>query len=151
MALRMGMAVSQSLVYCRNALWDFSSTLRSVVKVLLGKKSADERLAAFLLSLSRRLRKRGLCPTDFFLSMSRHEIGNYLGLAVETVSRLFTRFQDEKLLKVDRKHVKLKDLPALEAIVSGAPAAQCFRAGFGGSAGDAQVRPAAGAGPVAGE
>jgi CRP/FNR family transcriptional regulator len=89
--------------------------------LLLGKKSAEERLAAFLLSMSRRLRKRGLCATDFFLSMSRHEIGNYLGLAVETVSRLFTRFQDEGLLRVDRKHVELLDLDTLEAIVFGAP------------------------------
>jgi len=88
--------------------------------LLLGKKSAEERLAAFLLSMSRRLRKRGLCPTDFYLSMSRHEIGNYLGLAVETVSRLFTRFQDEGLLKVDRKHVELLDLGAMEAVVAGA-------------------------------
>ena len=86
--------------------------------LLLGKKSAEERLAAFLLSLSRRLRKRGLSSTDFYLSMSRHEIGNYLGLAVETVSRIFTRFQDEGLLKVDRKHVQLLKLDALEAIVA---------------------------------
>lgn len=88
--------------------------------LLLGKKSADERLAAFLLSMSKRLHKRGLCATDFYLSMSRHEIGNYLGLAVETVSRLFTRFQDDGLLKVDRKHVELLDLDALESIVVGA-------------------------------
>ena len=86
--------------------------------LLLGKKSAEERLAAFLLSMSKRLHKRGLSPTDFYLSMSRHEIGNYLGLAVETVSRLFTKFQDEGLLKVDRKHVELLELDALEAIVT---------------------------------
>jgi len=86
--------------------------------LLLGKKSAEERLASFLLSMSRRLRKRGLCPTDFYLSMSRHEIGNYLGLAVETVSRLFTRFQDEGLLKVDRKHIELIKLGTLEGIVA---------------------------------
>ncbi len=89
--------------------------------LLLGKKSAEERLAAFLLSMSKRLHKRGLSPTDFYLSMSRHEIGNYLGLAVETVSRLFTRFQDEGLLKVDRKHVELLDLEAMEALVARAP------------------------------
>jgi CRP/FNR family transcriptional regulator len=86
--------------------------------LLLGKKSAEERLAAFLLSMSQRLRKRGLSATDFYLSMSRHEIGNYLGLAVETVSRLFTRFQEERLLKVDRKHVQLLDVAALESIVA---------------------------------
>jgi CRP/FNR family transcriptional regulator len=87
--------------------------------MLLGKKNAEERLATFLLSLSNRFRKRGLSPTDFYLSMSRHEIGNYLGLAVETVSRLFTRFQDEGLLQVERKHVQLLDLARLEELVAG--------------------------------
>ncbi|KAA6187688.1 fumarate/nitrate reduction transcriptional regulator Fnr [Thiohalocapsa marina] len=84
--------------------------------LLLGKKNAEERLAAFLISMSKRLSKRGLSATDFYLSMSRHEIGNYLGLAVETVSRLFTRFQDEGLLNVDRKHVQVLDLRSLEGI-----------------------------------
>jgi CRP/FNR family transcriptional regulator, anaerobic regulatory protein len=87
--------------------------------LLLGKKSAEERLAAFLLSMSKRLQRRGLSPTDFYLSMSRHEIGNYLGLAVETVSRLFTRFQDEGLMLVDRKHIQLLNLDALDALVGG--------------------------------
>ena len=91
----------------------------SEMLLLLGKKSAEERLAAFLLGLSSRLHKRGLSPTDFYLSMSRHEIGNYLGLAVETVSRLFTRFQDEKLLIVDRKHVQLLDLDGLDDVMRG--------------------------------
>ncbi|EGW53811.1 fumarate/nitrate reduction transcriptional regulator Fnr [Candidatus Endoriftia persephonae] len=86
---------------------------------LLGKKSAEERLATFLLSFSERFKKRGFSATDFFLSMSRHEIGNYLGLAVETVSRLFTRFQEEGLLKVERKHVQLLDLPRLNDIIHG--------------------------------
>ncbi|HYN79241.1 MAG TPA: fumarate/nitrate reduction transcriptional regulator Fnr [Lamprocystis sp. (in: g-proteobacteria)] len=90
--------------------------------LLLGKKSAEERLAAFLISLSKRLEKRGLSATDLHLSMSRHEIGNYLGLAVETVSRLFTRFQEERLMHVDRKHIQLNDLQALEALVNGARA-----------------------------
>jgi len=87
--------------------------------LLLGKKNAEERLAAFLFSMSRRLQKRGLSPTDFYLSMSRHEIGNYLGLAVETVSRLFTRFQEEGWVRVDRKHIELLDLDALDALVAG--------------------------------
>jgi CRP/FNR family transcriptional regulator len=85
--------------------------------LLLGKKNAEERLAAFLINMSRRLHQRGLSATDFHLSMSRHEIGNYLGLAVETVSRLFTRFQEEGLLKVDRKHVQLLDPAGLEAVL----------------------------------
>ncbi|MCG8427598.1 MAG: helix-turn-helix domain-containing protein, partial [Chromatiales bacterium] len=57
--------------------------------------------------------------TDFYLSMSRHEIGNYLGLAVETVSRLFTRFQEEGLLKVERKHIQLINMDRLREIVQG--------------------------------
>jgi CRP/FNR family transcriptional regulator len=87
--------------------------------MLLGKKNAEERLATFLLSLSGRFKKRGLSATDFYLSMSRHEIGNYLGLAVETVSRLFTRFQEEGLLEVERKHVQLLNLSRIETIVTG--------------------------------
>ncbi len=95
--------------------------------MLLGKRNAEERLAAFLLSMSQRLGKRGLSTTDFHLSMSRHEIGNYLGLAVETVSRLFTRFQDERLLDVDRKHVKIRSLPALERLAGVAADQQGWR------------------------
>lgn len=87
--------------------------------LLLGKKSAEERLASFLIGLSDRFSKRGFSATDFNLSMSRHEIGNYLGLAVETVSRLFSRFQDEGALKVERKHIQLTDLDHLSTIVKG--------------------------------
>ena len=85
--------------------------------LLLGKKNAEERLATFLVNMSRRLHQRGLSATDFHLSMSRHEIGNYLGLAVETVSRIFTRFQEEGLLKVDRKHVQILNLAGIEAVL----------------------------------
>ncbi len=77
--------------------------------VILGQKSAEERLASFLIGLSNRFRRRGFSANQFNLSMSRSDIGNYLGLALETVSRLFTRFQNEGLLRVDRKHVELLD------------------------------------------
>ncbi len=73
----------------------------------LGQRSAEERLAAFLISLSDRYRRRGFSDTQFNLTMSRGDIGNYLGLALETVSRLFTRFQNEGLLKVERRHIEL--------------------------------------------
>jgi CRP/FNR family transcriptional regulator len=86
---------------------------------LLGKKSAEARLATFLISLSSRMQHRGFSPRDFFISMSRHEIGNYLGLAVETISRLFTRFQDEELLLVERKHLQLLDIPRLQEMAQG--------------------------------
>jgi CRP/FNR family transcriptional regulator len=85
---------------------------------LLGRSTAEERVASFLLSLSERFKRRGFSATDFFLSMSRQEIGSYLGLALETVSRLFTRFQDEKILKVERKHVQILDIARLRAMVN---------------------------------
>ncbi len=75
--------------------------------VILGQKSAEERLAAFLIGLSNRFHRRGFSASQFNLSMSRGDIGNYLGLALETVSRLFTRFQNDGLLRVDRKHIEL--------------------------------------------
>ncbi len=90
---------------------------------LLGKKSAEERLAALLVSLSSRYRQRGFSATEFNLSMSRNDIGNYLGLAVETVSRLFSRFQDEQLLIVQRKYIRILDLPRLQQIASSAKSA----------------------------
>ncbi len=84
---------------------------------LLNNSTAEERLASFLLSLSERFRRRGFSPTDFFLAMSRQDIGSYLGLALETVSRLFTRFQEQGILEVDRKHVKIKDLEHLKQLL----------------------------------
>lgn len=81
--------------------------------MLLGKKNAEERLAAMLISLSTRYQQRGFSSVEFNLSMSRNDIGNYLGLAVETVSRLFTRFQDEHILSVQRKYIRILDLERL--------------------------------------
>ncbi len=86
--------------------------------MLLGKKTADERLASLLLSLSSRLSNRGFSATEFNLSMSRNDIANYLGLAVETVSRLFTRFQDQGLVKVDGKFVQILKNDDLKAMIS---------------------------------
>jgi CRP/FNR family transcriptional regulator len=96
-------------------------TNESNMLILLGKRNADERLATFLLSLSQRYKQRGFSATEFNLSMSRNEIGNYLGLAVETVSRLFTRFQDEGILKVERKHIELLDMEAVQNICDSSP------------------------------
>ena len=85
--------------------------------MLLGKRNAEERLASFLLSLSSRYKKRGLSPDEFYLPMSRQDIGNYLGLAIETVSRLFARFQDEDLLTVDRKLITIRKPETLNSMV----------------------------------
>jgi len=87
--------------------------------LLLGKKSADERLATFLLSISQRFRRRRYSPTEFNLSMSRSDIGNYLGIAEETVSRVFTRFQSEGLLATKQRQVQLLDLDRLDNIARG--------------------------------
>jgi CRP/FNR family transcriptional regulator len=87
--------------------------------MLITKHSAPGRLAAFLLGLSERYRERGFAARDFRLGMSRVDIGNYLGLADETVSRLFTRFQEEGLLAVERRHIRLLDLPRLQSVARG--------------------------------
>ncbi|OGI42537.1 MAG: transcriptional regulator [Candidatus Muproteobacteria bacterium RBG_16_65_31] len=82
----------------------------------LGKNSSEERLAAFLLNLSSRFQQRGFSTREYNLSMSRVDIGNYLGLAEETVSRLFTRFQEQGLITVQRKHVRILDLEKLKEL-----------------------------------
>ncbi|MEK7262335.1 MAG: fumarate/nitrate reduction transcriptional regulator Fnr [Pseudomonadota bacterium] len=83
------------------------------------KNSAPGRLAAFLLGLSERFHERGFAAQEYHLSMSRIDIGNYLGLADETVSRLFTRFQEDGLLAVERKRIRLIDTPRLQAVARG--------------------------------
>jgi len=85
---------------------------------LLNHGTAEERLASFIVSLAERFQRRGFSSTDFFLPMSRQDIGSYLGLALETVSRLFTRFQELKLLKVERKHIEVLDMDALRRVIS---------------------------------
>ena len=87
--------------------------------LLLGKKNADERLATFLLSFSKRFQKRNYSPSKFNLSMSRSDIGNYLGMAEETVCRVFTRFQDDGLLTTERRQVQIHDLARLKTIARG--------------------------------
>ncbi len=84
--------------------------------LLLGKKNAEERVATFLLNISERFRRRNYSATEFNLSMSRSDIGNYLGITEETVSRVFTRFQNEGLLTVARRQVQLIELKRLNTI-----------------------------------
>jgi len=81
--------------------------------MLLSRKTAEQRIATFLLKLSSRYQARGYSATQFRLSMSRNEIGNYLGLAVETVSRIFTRFASSGMVRVEGKEIELLDLAAL--------------------------------------
>lgn len=85
---------------------------------LLSKNSADQRIASLLLSISSRNAQRGLSSTDFFLAMSRSDIGNYLGLTIETVSRVFSRFHKQGVITLDKKHVLVQDMDALRSIVT---------------------------------
>jgi CRP/FNR family transcriptional regulator, anaerobic regulatory protein len=88
------------------------------VMMLLGSMRAEERLATFLINLSRRFVRRGYSSSDFNLRMTREELGSYLGLKLETVSRLFSQFQKDGLIEVDQKHVRILDIAGLERILS---------------------------------
>lgn len=88
------------------------------VMMLLGTMRAEERLATFLLNLSQRFTARGYSPADFYLRMTREEIGSYLGLKLETVSRAFSRFQEEGLIAVQQKHVRILDTPGLKDLMT---------------------------------
>jgi len=85
--------------------------------ILLGTCRAQERLAVFLINLSQRLTARGYSPSEFVLRMTREEIGSYLGLKLETISRLFSRFQREGLLQVEGRVIKLLDRTAVKRLV----------------------------------
>lgn len=91
------------------------------VMMLLGSMSAEERLVAFLLNLSKRFTARGYSPSDFNLRMTREEIGSYLGLKLETVSRLFSKLQESGHLSVQQKHVRITNVQGLREIVGQTP------------------------------
>lgn len=85
--------------------------------LMLGSMRAEERLAAFLLNLSQRFAGRGFSATRFLLRMTREEIGSLLGLKLETVSRIFSRFQDEGLINVHGRDVQIKHVAGLRAVI----------------------------------
>ena len=87
--------------------------------LLLGKKKAEERLATFLVNLSRRLERHGRPALEFKLSMSRTDIGNYLGLAEETVCRIITRFEEKSLISTERRLVRLEQIDRLQSLAMG--------------------------------
>lgn len=89
--------------------------------LLLSKKTAEERLAAFLYSLSKRFAQRGFSPREFRLTMTRGDIGNYLGLTVETISRLLGRFQKSEILAVKGKYITVLDLEELARLADEEP------------------------------
>jgi CRP/FNR family transcriptional regulator len=79
------------------------------VMMLLGTMRAEQRIATFLLNLSQRFAQRGFSPREFILRMTREEIGNYLGLKLETVSRSFSKLQDDGLITVEQKRLRIDE------------------------------------------
>lgn len=88
------------------------------VMLLLGSMRAEERLAAFLLNLVQRLHARGFSQSELLLRMTREEIGSYLGLKLETVSRTFSKFVEDGIVEVKQRHVRILDTNGLKFIVN---------------------------------
>ena len=91
------------------------------VMLQLGSMNADERLSMFLLDLSQRFDARGRSASEFNLRMTREEIGSYLGLKLETVSRTFSKFQEEGLITVRQKFIRIRDSAGLKRVTGGEP------------------------------
>ena len=91
------------------------------VMLLLGSMRAEARLAAFLLSLTQRLQARGFSASSLVLRMTREEIGSYLGLKLETVSRAFSHFQGAGLLEVSQRKIHIVDKDGLRRLLNEVP------------------------------
>jgi CRP/FNR family transcriptional regulator len=91
------------------------------IMMLLGSMQGEERIAAFMLNLSQRFYARGYSQYNIVLRMKREEIGSYLGMKVETVSRIFTKFQDQKLLSVQQKNIRILDVEGLRKCIGQHP------------------------------
>jgi len=100
-----------------NALLSREIARERKIMLMLGTMRAEQRLAAFLLDLADRYRARGYSSCEFVLRMTREEIGSHLGLKLETVSRLFSRFHQDGLIRVQGRDVKLLDRVALQQLV----------------------------------
>ncbi len=88
------------------------------IMLLLGSMRSDERLAAFLLNLVLRLQARGFSQSELILRMTREEIGSYLGMKIETVSRTFSKFSADGVIEVNQRHIQIRDAEALQRIVN---------------------------------
>ena len=91
------------------------------VMQLLGSMRAEERLATFLLSLAERMHVRGFSQSQLVLRMTRAEIGSFLGIKLETVSRTFSQFQREGMIEVHGKGIRILDAEKLKALVTSGP------------------------------
>ncbi len=107
-------ATSADLQHVLSRLMSREIVREHSLMMLLGSMNAEERLAAFLLNISQRMKARGYSASEFHLRMSRAEIGSYLGMKLETVSRTFSAFAQQRLLEVDKKHVRITDLAGLQ-------------------------------------
>lgn len=94
-------------------------TREQSVMLLLGNMRSEQRFAAFLVNLALRYRTRGYSQTEFQLRMSREDIGNYLGLTIESISRLLTKFRKQGLINVRNREIELLDLTTLKALAAG--------------------------------
>lgn len=113
-------ALASRLSGLRHQLFNFASKEISQERdllLMLNNRSAEERLATFLYTLGQRFSQRGFSATEFNMVMSRAEIANYLGLAVETVSRTFSRFKDAGYIEVDGRYVHLLQPDEIRAMV----------------------------------
>jgi len=101
------------------ALMSHDMTNKHDMMLMLGKKTGDARVAILLLNMAARFHARGYSATEFNLNMSRQDMSNYLGLAVETISRFITHMQDEKIIEVDRKYIHILDMSKLHMLAGG--------------------------------
>ena len=108
--------LAQRLPNLQQHLFRLMSRDIGVASLFAGDNTADERMAAFLVGLSRRLAARGFSPRRFQLTMSRTDIANYLRQAPETVSRVLRRFETDGLLHIKQRDVEIVDMDRLEAL-----------------------------------
>jgi CRP/FNR family transcriptional regulator len=107
-----------------------SMTRAQKMLFFIGKRPVEERLAMFLIGLSQRFGARGLSDLRFQLSMSRHDIANYLGMAPETISRQFKKMQDQDLISIDNRDITINDLPKLRATIASSVTNELNTTGF---------------------
>ena len=108
-----------SLLHHFHRMMSQEITREQNVMLLLGNMRAEQRFAAFLINLSSRYAARGYSSTTFQLRMSREEIGNYLGLTIESISRLLSRLKKQGLLRVANREIELLDITRMRAVAAG--------------------------------
>ncbi|MGA9333784.1 MAG: helix-turn-helix domain-containing protein [Rudaea sp.] len=113
-------ALAAKLPSVQQHLFRMLSKELGMATVLAGDHTADERMAAFLLDLGERYAARGFSGSRFRLAMSRNDIANYLRLAAETVSRVLSRFREQRMLQIDGRDLEILDVPRLRELASGA-------------------------------